>query len=271
MSKKILGIYIYFSILLISGILVYLFPQFSFNFIYSLAFMLVILVIIGVVNYYLFFKPSSETNDIPFSGTLRKYNRYSLINIDDDELSVYYSGKFEEIARNGILIKTFINSGKFPPLFTRGNIENVEIFIDERLAKNITSKELDPLILHELGHADYEDDKIKRRLAHTFVLSLMILVFSICLFSILGLLIVFLYILVTIAALCIFSLGMFIILIERYEILSDKFALIHLENPENLKASMLLIRDFVNESYTSGKVIRRVSRRISKRIKRLNL
>ena len=260
-----------FIILVIFGIVIMIYPQISFNFHLSIFIVFIVLIIIGIVDYFLLLRPRAEKGNAPFSGSLGKYNRSNLVSTDNTGLSAHYSMKFKEIARNGIFIRSFNNSGKFPPLFTRGNLERPEIFIDERLVDKFNMGELDTLILHELGHARTNDDRSKRLLAHSFLFSLLFLIFSTILLSILGLLGEFFYVPTGLCVVCALSLVMFIILNYRYELLSDQFAIQHLEDPEVVKRSLLALNDFVQENYDSEEVRSRVSRRIAKRIEKLNL
>ncbi len=260
-----------FIILVIFGIMIMIYPQISFNFNLSMFIVFIVLVIIGIVDYFLLLRPRAEKGDAPFSGSLGKYNSSDLVSTYDMGLSAHYSMKYKEIAKNGILIRSFNNSGKFPPLFTRGNLERPEVFIDERMVDKFNMGELDPLILHELGHATMNDDRPKRLLAHLFLFSLLFLIFSTILFSILGSLSEFFYVPTALGVVCALSLIMFIILNYRYELLSDQFAIHHLEDPEVVKRSLLVLNDFIQENYDSEKVRSRVSRRIAKRIEKLNL
>ncbi len=259
-----------FIILVIFGMVIMVYPQISFNFHLSIFLVFIVLVMIGIVDYFLLLRPQAEKGDAPFSSSLSKYNISNLVCTDDTRLSAHYSTKYKEIAGNGILIRSFNNSGKFPPLFTRGNLERPVIFIDERLVDNFNVGELDPLILHELGHARMNDDRSKRLLVLVFLFSLFFLIFSTILLSILGLLRRFFYAPAAIGIVCALSLVTFIILNNRYELLSDQFAIQHLEDIEVVKRSLLALNDFVQENYDSEEVRSRVSRRIAKRIEKLN-
>ncbi|MHB8360139.1 MAG: M48 family metalloprotease [Thermoplasmataceae archaeon] len=270
-SKGIAAVLIDFIILVIFGIFIMIYPQISFNFPLSIFTAFIVLIIIGIVDYFLLLRPRAEEGDVPFSGSLGKFNRNNLVSTDEKGLSDHYSVKYKEIAKNGILVMSFNNNGRFPPLFTRGNLERPEVFIDERLVDKFNLEKLDPLILHELGHARMNDDRSKRLLAHSFLFSLLILIFSTVLLSILGLLGEFFYVPTALCVVCTLSLIMFIILNYRYELLSDRFAVQYIGDAEVVKGSLLAINDFVQENYGSEKVRSRVSRRISKRIEKLNL
>lgn len=270
-SKRVAAVLIDFIILAIFGTVIMIYPQVSFDFPLSIFIVFLLLIIIGIVDYFLLLRPRAEKGDAPFSGVIGKYNMANLVSTDDIGLSAHYSMKYKEMVRNGIRIRSFNNNGKFPPLFTRGNLERPEIFVDERLVAKFNVGELDPLILHELGHARMNDDRSKRLLAQAFLFSLLFLIFSAILLSILGLLGEFFYAPTALGVVCALSLAMFMIFNYRSELLSDQFAIQHLKDQEVFKMSLLALNNFVQENYDSEEVRSRVSRRIAKRIKKLNL
>jgi Zn-dependent protease with chaperone function len=185
------------------------------------------------------------------------------------ELSQEYSKEYKPLIGKDISIYTFNHSDNIPFAFLIENNDKPDIYIEDNLLNEVSGRELDMLVLHELGHYKYHHERKKNTGAKMFIFSLLLNILAYTLYLNTNSFIFFFAFAIFFPSLSIVILLYIIILISREQVSADKFALKYMGDDENYLKFLLKLKSFTNSAEYYEKRRKYAIKDINKRIKKI--
>jgi Zn-dependent protease with chaperone function len=224
-------------------------------------------VFIGILVYS-FTKTFGTHSDKTYGASNKKlYSKiFSEINF---ELGQKYSNKYKSLIGKDISVYTFKHTDDMPFVFLIENNDKPDIYIEEDFIDELSSNEMDMLLLHELGHYKAHHERKKNTSVKVFIFSLLLLILSYTLYLNTNSIIFFYAFALFFPGLAIAIIVYLVILISIEQISADRFALGYMKDNENYLKFLEKLKLYTNSAYYTEKQKKYAMKDLDRRIKKI--
>jgi Zn-dependent protease with chaperone function len=224
-------------------------------------------VFIGILVYS-FTKTFGTHSDKTYGASNKKlYSKiFSEINF---ELGQKYSNKYKSLIGKDISVYTFKHADDMPSAFLIENNDKPDIYIEEDFIDELSSNEMDMLLLHELGHYKAHHERKKNTSVKIFIFSLLLLILSYTLYLNTNSIIFFYAFALFFPGLAIAIIVYLVILISIEQISADRFALGYMKDNENYLKFLEKLKLYTNSAYYTEKQKKYAMKDLDRRIKKI--
>ena len=185
------------------------------------------------------------------------------------ELGQKYSDKYKSLIGKDISVYTFKHTDDMPFAFLIENNDKPDIYIEEDLIDELSSNEMDMLLLHELGHYKAHHERKKNISVKIFIFSLLLLILSYTLYLNTNSIIFFYAFALFFPGLAIAIIVYLVILISMEQISADRFALGYMKDSENYLKFLEKLKLYTNSAYYTEKQKKYAMKDLDRRIKKI--
>jgi Zn-dependent protease with chaperone function len=271
MKSKIATIIYYLLLLIIVDVSLYfisvsIIPQ-KFAYLFGLISIGISSVFVGIFLY-----SFTKTFGTPSGKTYGANNKklYSKIFPEINfELGEKYSNKYKSLIGKDISVYTFKHADDMPSAFLIENNDKPDIYIEEDFIDELSSNEMDMLLLHELGHYKAHHERKKNTSVKIFIFSLLLLILSYTLYLNTNSIIFFYAFALFFPGLAIAIIVYLVILISIEQISADRFALGYMKDNENYLKFLEKLKLYTNSAYYTEKQKKYAMKDLDRRIKKI--
>lgn len=271
MKSKIATIIYYLLLLIIVDVSLYfisvsIIPQ-KFAYLFGLISIGISSVFVGIFLY-----SFTKTFGTPSGKTYGANNKklYSKIFPEINfELGQKYSNKYKSLIGKDISVYTFKHADDMPSAFLIENNDKPDIYIEEDFIDELSSNEMDMLLLHELGHYKAHHERKKNTSVKVFIFSLLLLILSYTLYLNTNSIIFFYAFALFYPGLAIAIIVYLVILISIEQISADRFALGYMKDNENYLKFLKKLKLYTNSAYYTEKQKKYAMKDLDRRIKKI--
>lgn len=271
MKSKIATIIYYLLLLIIVDVSLYfisvsIIPQ-KFAYLFGLISIGISSVFVGIFLY-----SFTKTFGTPSGKTYGANNKklYSKIFPEINfELGQKYSNKYKSLIGKDISVYTFKHADDMPSAFLIENNDKPDIYIEEDFIDELSSNEMDMLLLHELGHYKAHHERKKNTSVKIFIFSLLLLILSYTLYLNTNSIIFFYAFALFFPGLAIAIIVYLVILISIEQISADRFALGYMKDNENYLKFLEKLKLYTNSAYYTEKQKKYAMKDLDRRIKKI--
>jgi len=185
------------------------------------------------------------------------------------ELGEKYSNKYKSLIGKDISVYTFKHTDDMPFVFLIENNDKPDIYIQEDFIDELSSNEMDMLLLHELGHYKAHHERKKNTSVKIFIFSLLLLILSYTLYLNTNSIIFFYAFALFFPGLAIAIIVYLVILISIEQISADRFALGYMKDNENYLKFLEKLKLYTNSAYYTEKQKKYAMKDLDRRIKKI--
>jgi Zn-dependent protease with chaperone function len=185
------------------------------------------------------------------------------------ELGQKYSNKYKSLIGKDISVYTFKHADDMPSAFLIENNDKPDIYIEEDFIDELSSNEMDMLLLHELGHYKAHHERKKNTSVKIFIFSLLLLILSYTLYLNTNSIIFFYAFALFFPGLAIAIIVYLVILISIEQISADRFALGYMKDNENYLKFLEKLKLYTNSAYYTEKQKKYAMKDLDRRIKKI--
>lgn len=185
------------------------------------------------------------------------------------ELGQKYSDKYKSLIGKDISVYTFKHTDDMPFAFLIENNDKPDIYIEEDLIDELSSNEMDMLLLHELGHYKAHHERKKNISVKIFIFSLLLLILSYTLYLNTNSIIFFYAFALFFPGLAIAIIVYLVILISMEQISADRFALRYMKDNENYLNFLEKLKLYTNSIYHTEKKNKYAMKGLDRRIRKI--
>jgi len=185
------------------------------------------------------------------------------------ELGEKYSNKYKSLIGKDISVYTFKHTDDMPFVFLIENNDKPDIYIQEDFIDELSSNEMDMLLLHELGHYKAHHERKKNTSVKIFIFSLLLLILSYTLYLNTNSIIFFYAFALFFPGLAIAIIVYLVILISIEQISADRFALGYMKDNENYLKFLEKLKLDTNSAYYTEKQKKYAMKDLDRRIKKI--
>jgi Zn-dependent protease with chaperone function len=185
------------------------------------------------------------------------------------ELGEKYSNKYKSLIGKDISVYTFKHADDMPSAFLIENNDKPDIYIEEDFIDELSSNEMDMLLLHELGHYKAHHERKKNTSVKVFIFSLLLLILSYTLYLNTNSIIFFYAFALFFPGLAIAIIVYLVILISIEQISADRFALGYMKDNENYLKFLKKLKLYTNSAYYTEKQKKYAMKDLDRRIKKI--
>jgi len=271
MKSKIATIIYYLLLLIIVDVSLYfisvsIIPQ-KFAYLFGLISIGISSVFVGIFLY-----SFTKTFGTPSGKTYGANNKklYSKIFPEINfELGQKYSNKYKSLIGKDISVYTFKHADDMPSAFLIENNDKPDIYIEEDFIDELSSNEMDMLLLHELGHYKAHHERKKNTSVKIFIFSLLLLILSYTLYLNTNSIIFFYAFALFFPGLAIAIIVYLVILISIEQISADRFALRYIKDNENYLKFLEKLKLYTNSANYTEKQKKYAMKDLDRRIKKI--
>jgi Zn-dependent protease with chaperone function len=271
MKSRIATITYFFSLIIIIDISLYFISvniiSSKFSYLFGLLSIAISSVFVGIFLYS-FTKKFGSPRDKTFGANYR--NIYSKIFPEiNDELSREYSYKYNSLTGKDIKIYTFRHRDDISNSFIIEDNYKPEVYIEDDFVRELSSSEMDMLLLHEIGHYKAHHERKKSTSVKIFIFSILLLILSYTLYLNTDS-IIFIYAFeLFFPAMAITMILYLLILISREQEQADRFALEYIKDKKNYLMFLEKLKSYTTSADYPEKRKRYAVKDLDKRIRKI--
>ena len=221
-----------------------------------------------ILNAFIIFIWAVSANSPMVNILVRKSEKLQDIYINF-ELGQKYSDKYKSLIGKDISVYTFKHTDDMPFAFLIENNDKPDIYIEEDLIDELSSNEMDMLLLHELGHYKAHHERKKNISVKIFIFSLLLLILSYTLYLNTNSIIFFYAFALFFPGLAIAIIVYLVILISMEQISADRFALRYMKDNENYLNFLEKLKLYTNSIYHTEKKNKYAMKGLDRRIRKI--